>query len=196
MSWSRSLSLAPESTPDERLLSDALQGSERAFEELVRRHEDRVFAVALRVTRDRGDALDATQEAFLTLFRRGSSFEGRSAFTTWLYRITVNACHDVLRKKARAPEPVSEVSDRAETGAEIDVAVATRMEVAEALRNVPEGYREAMVMHDVAGIPYEEIAAALDLAVGTVKSRISRGRRRLAELLEHREPDGSSKGER
>jgi RNA polymerase sigma-70 factor (ECF subfamily) len=93
--------LAREGLSDEALLAAFVAGDDAAFTALMRRHEERAFAIAVRVIKDRSEALDATQEAFVTIYRRAGSFRGDAAFTTWLYRITVNACNDTLRKKAR-----------------------------------------------------------------------------------------------
>ena len=168
---------------DEELADRCAKGSETAFTELMRRHEDRIFALALSVTGDRADALEATQETFLTLWRRASSFQGRSRFGTWLYRIGINASRDQLRKRARAPRVEEAVPEDTTLPGEIE-SVALRVDLAQALAALPAEYREAVVMHDLGDIPYEEIARITGVALGTVKSRISRGRRQLADQLE------------
>jgi RNA polymerase sigma-70 factor, ECF subfamily len=172
--------------PDEDLLRRFVDGDEDAFSELMRRHEDRVFAVAYRITGDRSEALDATQEAFISLFKRAKSFRGDSAFSTWLYRIGMNAAYDVIRKRRPTVEARPDLSQ--ELGSSgvtaMEEAAGIRSDVAGALAALPAEYREAVVMHDLGGIPYEEIATLTRVSLGTVKSRISRGRRRLAELLE------------
>src|SRR5918999_3142180 len=86
---------------DEDLLRAFLEGDPSSFDELMRRHEQRIFALALRLTGDRADALDATQDAFIVAFRRAETFRGDAAFSTWLYRIGINACNDLLRKKRK-----------------------------------------------------------------------------------------------
>lgn len=188
--------MAPE---DPELLNRASEGDEEAFAELMQRHEDRVFSLALRMMNDRSDALDATQETFITVFRRAESFRGDSAFSTWLYRIAVNTCMDLLRKRSRSALPGAEED---ESGASVasapspeDTAV-LRIDLARALRALQEDYREAVLLHDVGGVPYEEIAVLSGVAVGTVKSRISRGRRKLAELMEQPGDDRPSKKKR
>jgi RNA polymerase sigma-70 factor (ECF subfamily) len=181
--------LAPEGRSDAQLLDAFVAGERSAFEELVRRHEDRLFGLALRMTGNRADALDATQDAFVAAFRRAPSFRGDAAFGTWLYRIAINATQDLLRKRGRdvvseteeAEAPVRSAVERVED------AVVARVDVARALAALPEEYREAVVMHDLGGVPYEEIAQLTGAPMGTVKSRISRGRRQLAGLLEHRD---------
>jgi RNA polymerase sigma-70 factor (ECF subfamily) len=169
---------------DEQLLRQAAGGDQGSFSALVRRHEDRVFGIAIRITGDRADALDATQDTFVAVFRQAGSFRGDAAFTTWLYRVAVNACRDLLRKRRRLPEPSEELPERSSPGIGVEDAVNLRLDLAQALAQLPEDYREAVLMHDLGAIPYEEIARITGAALGTVKSRISRGRRRLAELLE------------
>lgn len=173
---------------DEDLLQQFLGGRDAAFSELVGRHEDRIFTMALRMTGDRADALDATQDTFILAFRQAHRFRGDSAFGTWLYRIGMNACRDLLRKKRRQPAPEEDLPEDDATwtpsSPPLDEQVAARLEVRDALAALSSDYREAVAMHDLGGIPYEEIARLTGVSVGTVKSRISRGRRRLAELLE------------
>lgn len=172
-------------TTDEELLEGWLQGREDSFSELVRRHEDRIFALALRMTGNRPDALDATQDTFLIAARRASTWRGEASFGTWLYRIGINATHDLLRKKkgweTLEADPVEGVAAPARG---FDESVALQVDLARALASLPPLYREAVVMHDLGDLPYDAIARLTGVGIGTVKSRISRGRRRLAELLE------------
>ena len=178
---------------DEALLGQAAAGDQSAFTALVRRHEDRVFGIALRITGDRADALDATQDTFVSVFRQAGTFRAEAAFTTWLYRVAVNACRDLLRRRRRLPEPTEEVPERPRPGIATEDLVGLRLDLAEALAQLPAEYRDALLMHDLRALPYEEIAQATGVALGTVKSRISRGRRRLAELLEQPAQAGASK---
>jgi RNA polymerase sigma-70 factor, ECF subfamily len=184
-----------ESSSDADLLALAASGNGEAFGILMRRHEDRMFALALQMLGNRSDALDATQDAFIAAFRRAGSYRGDAAVGTWLYRVGINSCKDFIRKKKRwsAQGDVEEQIDRRATGPGLDERVATRMEIQEALEKLSDDYREPLVMHDLGGIPYEEIASLTGTAIGTVKSRISRGRRKLAQLLEPEHPDASSK---
>lgn len=184
-----------EERSDEDLLRSFVAGNESSFTELMRRHEDRIFALAFRMTGDRGDALDATQETFVTAFRQASRFRFDSAFTTWLYRVGINACHDVLRKRNRWTLRSDDTDDQEpdQAAVPVDEAVVLRLDLTRALAELPSEYREAVVMHDIGGVPYDEIAHITHARIGTVKSRISRGRRRLAELLEHPTPAPGSK---
>lgn len=180
---------------DHELVRSFLDGNQTSFAELMRRHEDRIFGLAYRMTGNRPDALDATQEAFVSAFRQADRFRFDAAFSTWLYRIAMNACHDLLRKRNRWGATDEEQEDRRdERSSRFDEELVARLDVGEALAALPDDYREAVVMHDIGGIPYEEIARLTETQIGTVKSRISRGRKRLAELLEQRNPSAESKG--
>ncbi|MDQ4125692.1 MAG: sigma-70 family RNA polymerase sigma factor [Actinomycetota bacterium] len=181
-----------ESLTDEDLLRQAAAGDQSAFSALVRRHEDRVFGIAIRITGDRADALDATQDTFVSVFRQAGSFRAEAAFTTWLYRVAVNACRDLLRRRRRLPEPTDELPERVRPGIGTEEVVGLRLDLARALAQLPDEYRDAVLMHDLGALPYEEIAQITGVALGTVKSRISRGRRRLAELLEQPAPAPAS----
>jgi RNA polymerase sigma-70 factor (ECF subfamily) len=144
---------------------------------------------------NRSDALESTQEIFLTAFRRASSFRGDSAFGTWLYRIAINHCKDVLRrhKDVLLEQEHLEIDRRPRTEGALDDIANLRLDLSRALAELPDDYREAVVMHDLGGLPYEEIATLTGVPIGTVKSRISRGRRRLARLLEHEVASDTSK---
>ena len=177
------------------LLESFLGGDNDAFSGLMERHEDRIFGLCLRMLHNRSDALEASQEIFITAFRRAASFRGDSAFGTWLYRIGINHCKDVLRKRKEllleSDQLEIERGDTRQPG--IDEAAALRLDLSRALAELGEDYREAVVMHDLGGVPYEDIATLTGVPVGTVKSRISRGRRQLSRLLEHEEDLDSSK---
>jgi RNA polymerase sigma-70 factor (ECF subfamily) len=171
---------------DEDLVRRYLSGDRGAFAALVERHERRVFNLALRMTGREEDARDATQDAFLTALRKLSSFRGEAAFTTWMHRVTVNACYDLLRKRQRNPlldrgddllplEPPPAPDHADDTSLSIDVQ--------RALRRVPPDFRVVMVLHDVQDLPQDEVAAILGIPVGTVKSRLHRGRVALAKAL-------------
>jgi len=145
---------------DEELLAAHLRGDRFAFGQLVSRHERRVYGICLRMLGNREDAQDAAQEAFLAALRRASTFRQAAAFSTWLYRIAVNAA----------------------TGDHGD-AVATAVAVQSALTRVPDDFRAALVLCDLLRLPYAEAADILEIPVGTLKSRVFRGRLALAEQL-------------
>ena len=187
-----------ENLTDEELLQEFTRGTEVAYQTLMRRHEDRIFALAFRMTGDRSDALEATQDTFISAFRQAHTFRGDSSFGTWLYRVGINACRDLLRKRRRLPEPVADPSDdphaaSVDPGADEIEAIAGRVDLARALAQLPEEYRRAVTLHDLGGFPYDEIAVIAKVPIGTVKSRISRGRRMLAGLLEQASDPPTSK---
>ncbi len=173
---------------DEDLVRRYVSGDRSAFATLVERHERRVYNLALRMTGHEEDARDATQDAFLTALRKLSSFRGEAAFTTWMHRVTVNACYDILRKRQRAPVLDRLPDHEPEPPPAPDHAEATvgAIDVQRALTEVPEDFRAAMILHDVQDLPYEEVAAILGVPVGTVKSRLHRGRVALARALAER----------
>lgn len=178
----------PDDRTDRRLVAAFLAGDERAFDQLVDRHERRVYAICLRYFRDARDAEDATQETFLTVLRRAATYEGSAAFSTWLYRVAMNACHDLARRRARRPrsaagdvEALADVPDTTDHLAARELG----LELERALALLDPATRAAVVLHDVQGLPYADVGARLGLPVGTVKSRIHRGHARLAEAVAH-----------
>jgi RNA polymerase sigma-70 factor (ECF subfamily) len=172
---------------DESLLAAHLRGDPRAFGTLVTRHERRIFGLCLRILGNREDAEDATQEAFLAALRKAASFRRAAAFSTWLYRIAVNAATDQARRRGRSrlttldPEDAGVVADprAADLGESVTAAVAVQT----ALARVPEEFRVAVVLCDLYRVPYADAAQILEVPVGTVKSRVFRGRAALAACL-------------
>jgi RNA polymerase sigma-70 factor (ECF subfamily) len=177
------------SETDEHLVHRFREGSGDAFEALVDRHGTRVFNLCLRILGDPDEAADASQDTFLAALRKLHTFRGESAFTTWLHRVTVNACYDSLRRKRRRPllqlvrdeddeqtEPSLPMPDHSDQ-------VALSLDVSRALMEVSEEFRVALVMADVEDLPYDEIARILEIPVGTVKSRVFRGRAALGKAL-------------
>jgi RNA polymerase sigma-70 factor, ECF subfamily len=154
---------------------------------LLRAHHDRLFAVCRRLTGNDTDAADATQEALLGVVRGLRAFDGRSRFSTWSYRIAVNASLDELRRRRRRPEPgLDELVDPAPAGGWRDPvgdASDQRLDVDAALARLAPDFRAAVVLRDLCGLDYSEIATILDIPPGTVRSRIARGRAALVPLL-------------
>jgi RNA polymerase sigma-70 factor, ECF subfamily len=174
-----------EDARDRALLAAHLAGDRDAFGALVARHQDRLYAVALRTlgAGDREEAADALQDALLSAYRRAGQFRGEARVTTWLHRIVVNACLDRVRRRAvRATVPLPEQEPAApdELGPR-----ETALDVEAALAALPADQRAALVLVDLQGLPVDEAARALGVPVGTVKSRCSRGRARLAVSLGH-----------
>jgi RNA polymerase sigma-70 factor (ECF subfamily) len=170
---------------DTELIARVVAGDREAFNAIMRGHEDRVFSVCLRMMTDRERALDATQETFLTVFRKAGQFKGESALGTWIYRIAVNTCYDQLRRaKRRQSEPLPDHVDPRDHAAEdlIDSA-ALRPDIERALAVLPPEFRSTIVLSDIEGLALPQVAEALGVPVGTVKSRLFRGRRILAKEL-------------
>ncbi|MEE9298228.1 MAG: sigma-70 family RNA polymerase sigma factor [Acidimicrobiia bacterium] len=182
---------------DAALIERYLGGDVDAFEELMRAHEDRVFGVCLRMLRNREAALDAVQETFVTVFRKADRFAGRSAFGTWLYRVAVNTCHDVARKnRRRLAEPLQEGMDPADPASEDSYSSAeVRPDIEAALSELPTEFRSAVVLADLEGLALETVADVLGVPVGTVKSRVFRGRRLLADTLGNLRGDSNTQSE-
>ncbi|MFE9448755.1 RNA polymerase sigma factor SigM [Streptomyces sp. NPDC006739] len=183
---------------DEDLLARHVEGDPDAFGEIVRRHRDRLWAVALRTLGDREEAADAVQDALVSAYRAAHTFRGQSAVTTWLHRITVNACLDRARKAAtRKTSPVDD-TERLEQLLEPHESASAPAErndlhrqLLEALGTLPHDQRAALVLVDMQGYPVAEAARILDVPTGTVKSRCARGRARLLPLLTHLRPENT-----
>ncbi|HEY1332537.1 MAG TPA: sigma-70 family RNA polymerase sigma factor [Actinomycetota bacterium] len=195
---------AGEGRPDAELVRRAQQSDDAAFAQLVRRHEQRVYALAYRMLGRAEDARDAAQEAFTSAYRRLDSFRGDAAFTTWLHRITVNACYDQLRRRKGEPDSIEELPAPYEPAAGDDPAdaAAAAVDVQRALLAIPAEFRSVVILHDAQQLAYEEIAEILGVPVGTVKSRLHRGRIALGRLLsepagerEPKDPSSPSKPE-
>ena len=183
---------------EEKILSiirDVQNGDVNAFEAIVREYEKNVYNIALRMSGDREDALDISQESFLKAYHSLHSFRGDSKFSVWLYRIVSNTCLDFLReRKRRAEVPLVREDDEGETeDAQIrDESLSperlyerrlTREAVQRGLMSLPEDQRKILLLREIQGFSYEEIGRVLSLESGTVKSRIFRARRKLCEFL-------------
>lgn len=181
---------------DEELVVAARNGDRAAMNELLGRHYDRVHAVCRRIAGASRDADDAAQETMIRVVRHLDKFDGRSSFATWVYRIATNTSLDELRKRKRRPQlHVTRDDDNGSFGGSEDIidpiadrtveASVDRLSIEAALADLPEEFRAPLVMRDVADLDYAEIAEALGIPLGTVKSRIARGRRHLVEFLEN-----------
>jgi RNA polymerase sigma-70 factor, ECF subfamily len=176
------------SEADDELARRAAAGDRVALETLLDRHADRIHAVCRRVLNHPEDALDATQEAMIAVARGIGRFDGRSTFTTWLYRVATNAALDEGRRKARRPQPMEGLPEPTGGGSSIESQVSARIDVDVALQSVPTEFRVAVVLRDLCDLDYAEIAEVLDIPPGTVRSRIARGRSLLAEILGNSDP--------
>lgn len=174
---------------DLALVTAARQGDRDALDRLLRLHYDRIHAVCRRITGNDADAADASQEALIAIVRGLPRFDGRSKVSTWMYRVATNATLDELRRRKRRPVAVDEASGvfdhhPAREGGEIQIDAVVDREVLEtAIASLPDEFRIPVVLRDVADLDYAEIAETLSIPLGTVKSRIARGRQQLAERL-------------
>jgi RNA polymerase sigma-70 factor (ECF subfamily) len=189
---------------DQELIERYLQGDGDAFAALVRRHERQVYGLCLRVLGNPDDAADAAQDTLVMVARKLGSFRGDARFSTWLHRVATNVCYDHLRAAKRRPA-VRRLADEEHAHdlgpPAADHAVAGTRDVAAALAQVPPDFRIAVVLADLQDLPYDEIARILDVPVGTVKSRVHRGRLAVGRALGvlAQEPggtDGTSQGQR
>ena len=177
------------------IVQQVLKGDANAFEELVLEYEKKVYNVALRILGNSEDAADMTQEAFIKAYNSLSGFRGDSKFSVWLTRIVSNLCLDFLRSRSRRPTVSLSVEDDGGDDVQLDIAdnsqspelllerSLTRESVRRGLKALPEDYREILLLREIQGLSYDEIAAVLNIEVGTVKSRIFRGRKKLCDYL-------------
>ncbi len=168
------------------------RGDPKAFDEIYGQFGSMVFNLALRMAGDREEAADLSQETFLRVYRNLDGFRGRSSLKTWIYRVALNCCRSRLRRRqARAPvrrqaseEDLERLADSGRGPEERALAQDLGEQVGAALARVPRVFREAVVLRDLEGLSYDEIAAVLRVRIGTVRSRIARGRDHLRRLLE------------
>lgn len=176
---------------EKELISRCQRGDEAAFEQLIRLHEKRVYALCRRMCRNEDDALEAAQDTFLALWRGIGSYRADAAFSTWLYRLASNACLDLLRREKKRAGAVSlddeegapELPDTAPQPQEAVERADTQNMVREALLSLPGDYRQILLLRETEQLSYAEIAEVTGLELGTVKSRISRARLALRNYL-------------
>ena len=180
---------------DQELAARARDGDQDAFEQLVRDNEKRIYTLALRMTGSREDALDLAQDAFFQAWKALSTFQGESSFATWLYRLASNACIDFLRREKRRRSLSMTVSLDDEENGPVQVAdqqlqpqeaverSERRRALERGLASLPDHHRQVLIMRELSGLSYQEIAQVLDLDLGTVKSRIARARLSLRKIL-------------
>jgi len=184
--------LSAEAEEDLRLVESLRQGSEHAYEELLNRFQQPVYTLALRLLSDQAEASDVVQEVFLKVFRNIGRFRGQSTLKTWIYRITVNEAHNTrrwfFRHRRREVELDSSpeeknwketLPDRSRSPFEVAVEGEQHVMIEAALKRINPIFRQAVVLRDIADLSYEEIADVLGVTLGTVKSRILRGREAL-----------------
>jgi RNA polymerase sigma-70 factor, ECF subfamily len=169
---------------DTTLARLAAVGDRDALDVLLNRHVDRVHAICRRILGNPDDALDAAQEALIAIARAVPRFDGRSAFTTWMYRVATNAALDELRRRGRRPTPTETLVEPRASASSGPEAAGARIDIDAALARIPEEYRVAVVLRDLCDLDYTQIGEVLQLPPGTVRSRISRGRAALAIELD------------
>jgi RNA polymerase sigma-70 factor (ECF subfamily) len=174
---------------DEQIIGRVRGGETRLFEELVRRYQDQVYAMAARLVGVSGDAEDVAQEAFLKAFRGLDGFKGDAKFSTWLYRITWNLCTDWLRRNRKPGRQHSSIDEAPEVAdSRVDVAGSLveserREEIRRALEELPEKYRSVVTLMYFQKMPYDQISSVLGLPLKTIETRLYRARRMLRERL-------------
>ncbi|MGI8813198.1 MAG: RNA polymerase sigma factor [Pyrinomonadaceae bacterium] len=174
--------------PDYELCQLAASGNLEAFEMIYQRYHRRTYSLALRMTSSQTEAEDLTQEAFIQLFRKVGSFRGDSAFSTWLHRLTVNQVLMHFRRRSVKNEKVSDDGEMPEqtvagTANPNKMPVVDRIALRNAIGDLPKGYRNVFVLHDVEGYEHEEVARLLNISVGTSKSQLHKARLKLRGLL-------------
>lgn len=171
---------------DDDLIRAAQRGDMASLEILLDRHHDRLRAVCAKVVGRGADADDAAQMALISIVKNLDSFDGRARFTTWSYRIATNAAIDELRRRGRrSATSLDDEDGHLQIAALGDLGDATtaRLDVNDALEQLPEDFRLPVVLRDLCGLDYDEISEVLNLAPGTVRSRIARGRGKLADII-------------
>lgn len=183
--------------PDEELVKKTITGNMDAFDELVRRYEGKIYGLAYRFMGNHADASDLAQETFIRIYQALARFRGDSSFSTWMYRVAANACRDELRKRQRrrnvSMEEIIEaspanvpVADNNYSPEETAQRHEVQRQVQDCLNELSEDHRLILVLREIQGMSYDEIAEALQCSLGTVKSRISRARNALKEKMKTR----------
>jgi RNA polymerase sigma-70 factor (ECF subfamily) len=175
---------------DIALIDRYLRGDIEAFNDLMEAHEGRVFAICLRMLRDREAALDATQDTFLTVLRKVDRYRATAAFSTWLYRVTVNTCYDYLRRqKRKQADRLPETHDVPDPSSQDEFdAIDVRQQIEEALDDLNPEFKAAIVLVDLQGMSIEQASGALQVPTGTTKSRLFRARKQLSQSLGNLRP--------
>ena len=186
-------SLVTNSSTDIELAKSAAGGNMSAFEELYNRHHRRVYSLCLRMLQNTAEAEDLTQEVFIQLYRKIGSFRGDSAFTTWLHRLTVNQVLMHFRKRTVKFEKTTEegetpVQTVPGTENQAKMPIVDRIAIDKAIAQLPTGYRNVFVLHDVEGYEHEEVARILGCSVGTSKSQLHKARLKMRKLLGKKSP--------
>ena len=185
---------------DAALIKKAKNGDISAFEDLIDRHQQKVFNIAYRMCGNYDDASDMAQEALIKAYLNFDKFDGKSQFSTWLYRVTTNSCLDQIKKNKKIPltsldseietnegSTVREIESRGKTPEQELESKELSKEINECIKQLPAKHRTVIILRDINGMAYEEIAKTLNCSVGTVKSRVNRARSALKKLLTNSE---------
>jgi RNA polymerase sigma-70 factor (ECF subfamily) len=184
------------SASDEQLVAWAKDGDTEAFEELIHRHRDKIYARAMIMMRNEGDAVDLSQEAWVKAWQRLRQFQGESSFATWMTRIVINLCLDQIRRQKRTRAESIEELEEESGGVERQMPVVEnnptegleteelRRRIDEAMGKLTDAHRTVLVLHEFEGLEYKEIAKRVGISIGTVMSRLFYARRRMATLLQ------------
>ena len=186
---------APKAASETQLVARAQRGDEEAFAALFEMHKRRVYSLCLRMTGNTAEAEDLTQEAFLQLFRKISTFRGESAFSTWLHRLAVNVVLMHLRKKGLQQISLDEVDSSQDEPVKRDygdydrrlMGSVDRISLSQAIAELPPGYRTVFVLHDIEGYEHNEIAEIMNCSVGNSKSQLHKARMKLRDWLRQNE---------
>jgi len=180
---------------EKEIIQKVIDGDKNAFEDLVMANQKNVYNLAMKMTRNEDDALDISQEAFVKAYQQLKNFRGDSRFSVWLYRLTYNLCIDFLRKKPKAniipltyeddggessPLEIPDLRDLPEDNA---IRSEMRKTIKDSIDELADKHRDVLVMREITGMSYDEMAETLRVNVGTVKSRLARARLKLVELL-------------
>ena len=181
-----------------KLIKKAHKGDVEAFEKIITEYQSIIYNIAFRFAGNAEDAADMSQEVFLKMFRNINSFQFKSKLSTWIYRVATNTCLDQVKRKNRNNPAYSlddgfedgdgsffsnEIADDSPTPDEVIEQAEMKDVINQAISELPDDYRTVIILRDIQGLSYDEIAEIIECSVGTVKSRISRGRRNLREIL-------------
>jgi RNA polymerase sigma-70 factor, ECF subfamily len=197
------VTMQPAASEDARLVEEVLGGNPLSFQLLVERYQERIFALARRYTKNAVEIEDIAQDTFLKVYRRLDSFQRHSSFSTWLYRIALNTALDFLKRTGRSPVRAVEDPEltaepvRAQAGSGVSLGAPEsrlrREEIArvtqEALEELPEIFRTVLVLRELEGFSYQEMAETLGISIGTIESRLFRARARFKEALIRLHPE-------
>ena len=184
---------------EKEIIRKVIDGDANAFEDLVLANQKNVYNLALKMTRNEEDALDISQEAFIKAYRQLGNFRGDSRFSVWLYRLTYNLCIDFIRKKKPESNVISinyeddsgdttplEVPDLRNLPEDNAIRSEMRKTIKDSIDELADKHRDVLVMREITGMSYDEIASTLHINVGTVKSRLARARLKLVDVLKEK----------